>query len=568
MSALNASHGGPPEDITYGLALARRLAEAHACRVNLYIPQDRPAQLAVGQARPDSRPHPDSHQYTIAKADFDFLRPYLALQPYIQEVFFVREADIPADAVRLDPYRFVQGLNLAAGNIADFAGKVYGIPIDVSEAWLSARGPCGQAGDTNPDGADTSSAEQEGRRWLVTVGFTPYHRNAAIDYSFLACVGGVRFVGSRTDYEDFRTRHALPNLIYHPCATALELADAIRSARVFIGNRSLAFAIAEGLKVNRALESCELAPNVVPSGPGGGSFVYQSGLVSLLRRWGIEVPRHASRSAPPKYVLELPALVPVAVPAPKIVPPATSIAASSACNASSSVPAATPRRIRIVCATREGREAFFSNTPLGRSLKLRRPPDVDVRLFPRNVAGLPSVYNTAIDESSEEGAILLFVHDDVHLWDFHWADRLREGLRAFDIVGLAGNRRRVPRQPGWMFLDEKLTRDRRENLSGIVGHGRDSSVTSVDEFGPCGQEVKLLDGVFLAASSETLRTNALRFDERFDFHFYDLDFCRQVERARLRMGTWPISVVHESGGNFGSESWYRGYERYLEKWQD
>jgi len=43
----------------------------------------------------------------------------------------------------------------------------------------------------------------------------------------------------------------------------------------------------------------------------------------------------------------------------------------------------------------------------------------------------------------------------------------------------------------------------------------------------------------------------LGFDERFGFHFYDLDLCRQAEQRGIRTGTWPISVVHESGGNFG-----------------
>jgi GT2 family glycosyltransferase len=143
---------------------------------------------------------------------------------------------------------------------------------------------------------------------------------------------------------------------------------------------------------------------------------------------------------------------------------------------------------------------------------------------------------------------------------------VRQGLGAFDVIGLAGNRRRVPRQPGWLFLDERLTPDNRENLSGAVGHGRGLPLDTIDVFGPSGQPVKLLDGLFLAVGSETLRAKSIRFDERFDFHFYDVDFCRQAENAGLRMGTWPISVVHESSGGFISDGWRRGYESYLDKW--
>jgi GT2 family glycosyltransferase len=88
----------------------------------------------------------------------------------------------------------------------------------------------------------------------------------------------------------------------------------------------------------------------------------------------------------------------------------------------------------------------------------------------------------------------------------------------------------------------------------------------VSSFGPSGVEVKLLDGLLLAADSATLIGNGLRFDEQFAFHFYDMDFCRQAELKGLRMGTWPLSVVHESGGAFGSQGWRDGYERYLRKY--
>lgn len=224
-------------------------------------------------------------------------------------------------------------------------------------------------------------------------------------------------------------------------------------------------------------------------------------------------------------------------------------------------------RIRIVCATRKDRDEFFADTALGKSLSQYRPPAVEIRLFPSNRQGLPAVYNTAIAESSED-VTLLFVHDDVHLSDFHWADRVREGLTAFDIIGLAGNRRRLDGQPGWLFTDETLTPDSRDNLSGIVGHGRGIAADTINVYGPPGHAVKLLDGLFLAVRTETLRTKSLRFDERFEFHFYDIDFCRQAENAGLRMGTWPISVVHESAGGFIGEAWRRGYESYMDKWGD
>jgi hypothetical protein len=221
--------------------------------------------------------------------------------------------------------------------------------------------------------------------------------------------------------------------------------------------------------------------------------------------------------------------------------------------------------VRIVCATRETAEGFAANTALGRSLALYSSL-YELRLFSQNTLGLPRVYNTAIRESGSSPAILVFIHDDVHLLDFYWPTRIINGLAKFDVVGLAGNRRRAPRQPAWRFLDESFAKDARDNLSGVVAHGKSWPADYIGAYGPPGHEVKLLDGVMLAARSDTLITKNVAFDEAFDFHFYDLDFCRTAERQGLTMGTWGISVMHESDGVFGTPEWCRGYERYLAKW--
>jgi len=223
---------------------------------------------------------------------------------------------------------------------------------------------------------------------------------------------------------------------------------------------------------------------------------------------------------------------------------------------------------RFVCATRETAADFPTKTALGRSLApYLRSPSVELKLFAENRQGLPRLYNEALREAAARPAILIFIHDDVHLCDFFWAMHLVSGLRSFDVIGLAGNKRRVPRQPSWYYIDERFTRESPENMSGIVGHGSGFPPANLSSYGAPGQQVKLLDGLFLAAHSRTLLAKRIEFDERFDFHFYDMDFCRQAEVCNLRLGTWTISVIHESGGNFASDSWRAAYERYLEKWR-
>jgi hypothetical protein len=224
-------------------------------------------------------------------------------------------------------------------------------------------------------------------------------------------------------------------------------------------------------------------------------------------------------------------------------------------------------KFRFVCATRVDRPEFHTRTALGRSLQLFRAPFIELTLYDNNKKGLAALYNAAISHAADDPAILIFVHDDVHLCDFFWPWRIAHGLRAFDIIGVAGNTRRVPGQPAWCFLDTNYTWDSAEHLSGSVAHGHGFPPTDLSHFGPSGRAVSLLDGVLLAAHSKTLLERHVYFDESFEFHFYDMDFCRRAEAQQLRMGTCTLSIIHESPGAFGSPAWLEGYRRYLDKWK-
>lgn len=233
--------------------------------------------------------------------------------------------------------------------------------------------------------------------------------------------------------------------------------------------------------------------------------------------------------------------------------------------------AAVTTPIRLVCATRLSSDDFFKTTPLGRSLRHYRTfpqhQRIELRLFSDNREGLPGLYNRAIGEAARDPAVLVFLHDDVHLSDFYWASRVHEGLRAFDVIGLAGNKRRLPAQPSWFHANAAMARDDFANLSGVLGHGTGfPELTELSVYGLPGQEVKLLDGVLIAVHGDVLQRSGVRFDPRFRFNFYDMDFCRQAELAGLRMGTWGISIIHESAGAFGSSDWLHEYGTYLAKY--
>lgn len=222
--------------------------------------------------------------------------------------------------------------------------------------------------------------------------------------------------------------------------------------------------------------------------------------------------------------------------------------------------------IEIISATRLAETEFWERAALGRSLRRLEYDDRMVaRIAFANRRGLPDIFNARI--TAQDGAeIVVFVHDDVWLDDYFLVDRVREGLDAYDVIGVAGNRRRVPNQPGWAFIDDKFTWDAIDNLSGCVAHGTDPC-GPVNFFGLVPAECELLDGVFLAARRSVLVDNQVLFDWHFDFHFYDMDFCRTARLKGLRLGTWPICITHQSEGGFDSTAWGEKYRLYCEKWE-
>ncbi|PTT80284.1 hypothetical protein DBR42_19620 [Pelomonas sp. HMWF004] len=221
--------------------------------------------------------------------------------------------------------------------------------------------------------------------------------------------------------------------------------------------------------------------------------------------------------------------------------------------------------IDLVCATRLSADEFWGRAALGLSLRrLAHEDRLKSRIYFENARGLPSLYNERI-AAPDASPALCFIHDDVWLDDHFFVEHVLAGLHGFDVIGVAGNKRRAPGQPSWAFASTKFEWDDRANLSGVVSHGR-SPFGQISAFGPVPAACELLDGVLLAAKRDVLRSHAVGFDEAFDFHFYDMDFCRAARVAGLTLATWPVAITHQSEGGYGSNGWLESYKRYLAKW--
>lgn len=233
-------------------------------------------------------------------------------------------------------------------------------------------------------------------------------------------------------------------------------------------------------------------------------------------------------------------------------------------------PGTSPRApVLVVAATRLSEAEFWRASNLGASIgKARLDHQLDWRITFDNRNGLPAVYNHALRSVADE-VLLVFVHDDVFVYDYFLALRINEALARFDLIGVVGHPAPDPRHVGWgAWRPANVTTGfeiDQAPKSGAIEHSPGAGM-ELTYFGPAPQPVKLLDGMFLAARAGTLRQHGVAFDERFDFHFYDLDFCRTCLAAGLSLGTWPIALSHASLGAFGTPAWEAGLAAYRNKW--
>lgn len=185
--------------------------------------------------------------------------------------------------------------------------------------------------------------------------------------------------------------------------------------------------------------------------------------------------------------------------------------------------------------------------------------------FENNRVSLPTCYNRIIDEHAGQAEIMLFVHDDVVIGDVFIREKLNETAdrKGYVIMGLAGAATfeldLSAARTGWHQRTSK-------GLSGAVEHVQADGTNIMLVWGPTPQRCVVMDGLFLAV--DVGQIGRVRFDERFQFHFYDLDFCLTAHRAGLPLGTTNVYVTHQSFGDFGSPMFFSEQEKFRLKWKD
>lgn len=226
-------------------------------------------------------------------------------------------------------------------------------------------------------------------------------------------------------------------------------------------------------------------------------------------------------------------------------------------------------KFEFVSATRKDEDYFWRTAFLAATLRnFENREDVLYSIYFENKKSLGAVYNEAIMRSDADYIILL--HDDVFIFDDLVFDKIEKAHESYDVFGLAGALVPCGASPSWMHKSVDLSRDRflelHEKNGGEIYHGSIFN-NYQSKFGQTPAKAYLVDGLFISINRKKILSSGVLFDEQFDFHFYDLDFSKQVVSSGLRLGIWPIDVIHQSvGGDYFSASWKKMYAKYEDKW--
>ena len=88
------------------------------------------------------------------------------------------------------------------------------------------------------------------------------------------------FIGTKDEYNDLKKE--VENLEFYDCKDFLEMAKIIKSSKFFIGNSSVGYDFAEGLKIPRLLEACPNFPVKRPHGKNAYDFCFQGHFEKLF----------------------------------------------------------------------------------------------------------------------------------------------------------------------------------------------------------------------------------------------------------------------------------------------
>lgn len=203
-------------DIIYGCSALKALSESTASQIILYI-----------------WPNPKATRPVFDKARFDQIQPLLAIQPYIEAVIWHPDGR-PAVEIDLNRFRDIWKRSFVAHrSIVSMMCEVVGVPdqTNIHMPWLTVDESCPLD------------------NWPVLINVTPRYRNPDFPWGKVLkrYNGQIGFIGTHAERDEF-CRSFNCRLTLMVTENCLHVTRLIAGCKLFIGNQSSAYAIAEGIK--------------------------------------------------------------------------------------------------------------------------------------------------------------------------------------------------------------------------------------------------------------------------------------------------------------------------------
>ena len=243
-------HSGHLGDIINSLPLIKEIAKNSQCSLYLEVKKQKPKEVA-------NDGHPFGNYY-LSKDAVNKLIPLLKNQKYISKVqiYDSQKVDINLNLFREWPINF----NI---DIVRLYFHITGIHSNLINPYI-----------------DVDSHKTIKNRIVIMRSMR--RQNNMISYNFLNKYENSLFVGLKSEYDDLKK--VIKNLEHYECNNFLELASIIKSSKVFIGNLSFGYALAESIKVKRLLESGPSFPLVYPNGKNAYDFYFQKHFENLFKK--------------------------------------------------------------------------------------------------------------------------------------------------------------------------------------------------------------------------------------------------------------------------------------------
>ncbi len=232
---MNYLHSGSLGDIVFSIPTIKALNGKFG-KGNLYLKADVPDSIPAWAGQ---RQH-----FRMNRAEAESLIPLLSGQTGFGEVALYDGQPIDVD---LDQFRQT-GFPFDRGDISRYYAYAFKVCGRTWEQWLRV--------DPSDD-----------YKGCVLVNRTNRYRNKSISYDFLAGKPKVISLG----YKD----ESLPRTPHVKAPNARVLASWIAGCKLFVGNQSFCFSLAEAMKTPRVLEVYPAAPNMPPNGPKGWEAIDQ-----------------------------------------------------------------------------------------------------------------------------------------------------------------------------------------------------------------------------------------------------------------------------------------------------